>query len=116
MRQDGINSWTIDAARNEYESCQLVILPVSIGMEMAEVFAGDFVLVDKTTGAVSIPCVNADVRWVRTARSGGVDWPDPLPRTYPIDIARSAIAVYWITVKVPEGGAEAVTRLGKPNE
>ena len=40
------NEWQIDAARNEYESCQLVLIPVSVDLQMAEVWTGDF----KTSG------------------------------------------------------------------
>ncbi|MAV36718.1 MAG: hypothetical protein CMJ59_14825, partial [Planctomycetaceae bacterium] len=95
-------TWTIDVARNEYESCQLAIVPVSVDIEMAEVFAGDFVPVAETAGAVRIPRANTTVRLVRTARAAGVDWPDPLPHAYPMDIARGSVQVYWISVHVPE--------------
>lgn len=58
------NTWTMDAARNEYESCQFVMVPVSMEIRMAEVFADDLQLED---GAV----ISRDaivVRLVRTAR------------------------------------------------
>ncbi len=32
------NQWQLDAARNEYESCQLVLVPVAADLRMAEVF------------------------------------------------------------------------------
>ena len=85
------NTWTIEAARNEYESCQLAIVPVSVDIEMAEVFVGDFVPVAETDGAVRIPRANTTVRLVRTARAAGGDWPDPLPHAYPMTscVARS---------------------------
>ena len=39
------NTWTIDAARNEYESCQFVISPISTDLKMLKIFINDFVLV-----------------------------------------------------------------------
>ncbi len=92
------NQWTIDAARNEYESCQLVIVPVSADMLWTRILKADFTAESGATiGRDAIT-----VRLVRTARSEGVDWPDPLPVASPIDINRGRVQPFWITVHVPE--------------
>lgn len=104
------NAWTIDAARNEYESCQLVIVPASVDMKMAEVFVDDFVRfpaaeaaakLKKSKPTATIGKQNATIRLVRTARTGGADWPDPLPPAYPIDVSRGRVQSWWLTVHVP---------------
>ena len=104
------NTWTIDAARNEYESCQLVVIPATVDMKMAEVFVGNFVRMadasaGKATGGkrpVTIGRQNTTVRVVRMARTGGMDWPDPLPLAHPIDVARGQVRAWWLTVHVPQ--------------
>lgn len=91
------NDWQIDAARNEYESCQLVLVPVAMDMRMTEVFVGQFTRAD---GAV-IAADATTVRLVRTARADDKRWPDALPAAYPTDIARGQVQSFWITVHVP---------------
>lgn len=92
------NPWLIDAARNEYESCQLVVIAGATDVRMAEVLVQDF----EGPQAATIPASAATVRLVRTVRVNDREWPDPLPETYPIDIPKGAIQVYWITVHVPK--------------
>ena len=100
------NTWEIDAARNEYESCQLVIVPVSVDMEMAEVRIGDF---RSAEGAV-IPSSAATVRVVRTARVNHREWPDPLPEAFPVEIPRGRVQPFWITVHVPSDSPAGLYR------
>ena len=108
------NEWTLDAARNEYESCQFVLVPQTVDMLMTEVFAGDLAGPERAV----IPRSSATVRLVRTVQiplpsvsrnlhlpdTPGVQllaWPDPLPEAYPIDILRGRVQAFWITIHVP---------------
>ncbi len=100
------NEWQLDAARNEYESCQLVLVPVAADLLMAEVFVQDF---EGPEGA-KIPSSAATVRLVRTARLDNREWPDPLPEAYPIDIPQGTVQAYWITVHVPEDAKAGMYR------
>jgi len=92
------NDWEIQAARNEYESCQLVVIPVATDLEMVDVSVGDFVSED----GAKISAEAATVRLVKTATVNNRQWPDPLPPTSPVDIARGRVQSFWITVHVPE--------------
>ncbi|HAA70218.1 MAG TPA: hypothetical protein DCE55_13860 [Planctomycetaceae bacterium] len=101
------NTWTLDAARNEYESCQLVVAPIAVDMTMAEVATGDFVQEPPKSAGDSKPPARIrremiTVRLVRTARTGGMNWPDPLPKAYPIDVPRGRVQSWWLTVHVPQ--------------
>ena len=100
------NDWQLDAARNEYESCQLVLVSVAADLRMAEVFVQDF---EGPQGA-NIPSSAVTVRLVRTARLDDREWPDPLPKAYPIDIPKGAMQTYWITVHVPEDAKAGMYR------
>ena len=100
------NAWTLDAARNEYESCQLIVTPIAVDMAMAEVHVGDFVLeppktTDTTRETPSISSESVTVRLVRTALTGDVNWPDPLPVAHPFDVPRGRVQSWWLTVHVP---------------
>lgn len=100
------NAWTLDAARNEYESCQLIVTPIAVDMAMAEVHVGDFVLeppktTDTTRKKPSISSESVTVRLVRTALTGDVNWPDPLPVAHPFDVPRGRVQSWWLTVHVP---------------
>jgi len=100
------NEWQIDAARNEYESCQLVLIAGSEDVRMAEVRARAF----EGPAGVEIPASATTVRLVRTARVNDREWPDPLPEAYPIDIQQGALQTYWITVHVPADASAGVYR------
>jgi len=98
------NEWQIDAARNEYESCQLVLIPVSVDMRMVEVWPGDFTDEDGAT----IPASATTVRVVMTALVNNREWPDPLPEAFPVDIPRGQVQAFWITVLMPDDSPAGV--------
>ena len=100
------NQWTIDAARNEYESCQLVLVPVSADLLMTRIITAD--LTAQSGATIARDAIT--VRLVRTARAEGVDWPDPLPPAYPIDVRRGSVQSFWITVHVPENAQPGLYR------
>jgi hypothetical protein len=100
------NEWTLDAARDERESCQLLLIPVATEMRMTAVFVGDFHpfqggLIRNGPAGVTIPASAVAVRLVRTVLVNKQEWPDPLPQAYRIDIPLGRVQAYWLTVHVP---------------